>query len=102
REYLTELDPKLEPNLVQTLHMMNSPYINDKLQAGSAAGELAEAKVPDEQVVARAFMRTLCRRPTSAETAAAMKVLPRCKNRQEWLQDLMWALISSREFLFIS
>lgn len=102
REYLTDLDPKLEPNLVQTLHMMNSPYINNKLRAGSAARDLAAAKIPDGDAVTQAFLRTLCRRPNAQEAAAALKALPQCKTRQEWLEDLMWALISSREFLFIS
>src|SRR5207237_239278 len=67
REYLTELDPKLEPNLVHT-----------------------------------AFMRTLCRPPKAEETAAALKALQQSKSRDEWVQDLLWALVSSREFLFVS
>jgi hypothetical protein len=102
REYLTELDPKLEPNLVQTLHMMNSPYVNGKIRAGTATRGLAGQKMGDEEVVRQAFLRTLCRPPTEIEQAAALKALPQARNRQEWVEDLMWALISSREFLFIS
>lgn len=103
REYLTELDPKLEPNLVQTLHMMNSNYVNGKLRQGSQVKTLAAAKgMADEEVIRLAFLRTLCRKPTEAETAAALKALPQAKNRQEWVEDLLWALIASREFLFIS
>ena len=64
--------------------------------------ELAQAKLPDDRLVARAFMRMLCRRPTATETAAALKILPKCKTREEWVQDLLWALVASREFLFIS
>lgn len=102
REYLTELDPKLEPNLVQTLHMMNSSYVNGKIRAGSYTRELGRAKMADEELVKQAFLRTLCRQPTPQESAAALKALSQTKNRQEWIEDLMWALISSREFLFIS
>ncbi len=102
REYLTELDPKLEPNLVQTLHMMNSGYVNGKIRNGQTARELAKATMADEELVKTAFLRTICRQPSADELAAALKALPLAKNRQEWVEDLLWALISTREFLFIS
>lgn len=102
REYLTELDPKLEPNLVQTLHMMNSTYINGKIRSGSYLRELGRSKTSDEEVVRQMFLRTLCREPTAGETAAALNALSETKKRQDWLEDLLWSLLSSREFLFIS
>lgn len=102
REYLTELDPKLEPNLVQTLHMMNSGYVNGKIRSGTLLRQLATAKLPDEDVVKQAFLRTLCRQPSKEEMAAALKSLAQSKTRQEWVDDLLWALLSSREFLFVS
>jgi uncharacterized protein DUF1553/uncharacterized protein DUF1549 len=102
REYLTDLDPKLEPNLVQTLHMMNSGYVNQKIRSGTYIRDLGRAKMEDEALVRQAFLRTLCRQPTAEETAAALKALSQAKNRQEGIEDLLWALIASREFLFIS
>ncbi|MFN3648791.1 MAG: DUF1549 domain-containing protein [Armatimonadota bacterium] len=102
REYLTELDPKLEPNLVQTLHMMNSGYVNGKIRGGTAARELARDKMADAELIRRAFLRTVCRPPTAREVEAAMAALAKTEKRQEWVEDLMWALLSSREFLFIS
>ncbi|HEU4753401.1 MAG TPA: DUF1549 domain-containing protein, partial [Armatimonadota bacterium] len=102
REYLTDLDPKLEPNLVQTLHMMNSGYVNGKIRSGVYTRELARSKMSDEEAIRGAFVRTLCRQPGAEELAAAQKALSAAKNRQEGLEDLLWALISSREFLFVS
>jgi hypothetical protein len=102
REYLTELDPKLEPNLVQTLHMMNSGYVNGKIRNGTYTRELSRAKMGDEELVRSAFLKTLCRQPAPEELAAALKASTQAKNRQEWVEDLLWSLISSREFLFIS
>lgn len=102
REYLTELDPKLEPNLVQTLHMMNSSYVNNKIRAGAFTRDLTRAKMDDEELVRQAFIKTLCRQPSAAEMAAAMKALSETTKRNEWVEDLLWSLISSREFLFIS
>lgn len=102
REYLTELDPKLEPNLVQTLHMMNSGYVNGKIRGGTYTRDLVRGKMADEEVVRQVFLRTVCREPLDLEKAAALKALSQSKNRQEWIEDLLWAVISSREFLFIS
>jgi len=103
REYLTELDPRLEPNLVQTLHLMNSSYINGKINNGTSTRELARDKgMEDAEVVRQAFRRTLCREPSAAEMDVCLAALPKSKNREEWLRDVMWALIASREFLFVS
>lgn len=102
REYLTELDPKLEPNLVQTLHMMNSGYVNGKIRNGVVSRELSRSKMGDDELIRQAFLRTLCRPPSAEESAAALKSLAQSKTRQEWVEDLLWALVSSREFLFIS
>lgn len=102
REYLTDLDPKLEPNLVQTLHMMNSSYVNGKIRGGAYARELAKSTASEEQIARQAFLRTLCRPPTAVETAAVMKARAGARNRQEWVEDLLWSLISSREFMFIT
>jgi hypothetical protein len=103
REYLTELDPKLEPNLVQTLHMMNSNYVNGKIRGGSYTRELARNnKMADEELIRQVFLRTLCREPTEGEKAAALQAAMKSKNRQEWVEDLLWSVLSSREFLFIS
>lgn len=102
REYLTELDPKLEPNLVQTLHMMNSNYVNGKIRNGQYTRELAKNKMADEELIRQVFLRTLSREPTESEKAAALKASSQSKNRQEWVEDLLWSVISSREFLFVS
>lgn len=103
REYLTELDPKLEPNLVQTLHMMNSGYVNGKIRNGAYTRELVRNKaMADEELVRQAFLRTLCRAPTANELAASLRTLQMAANRQEGVEDLLWALISTREFLFVS
>jgi len=102
REYLAELDPKLEPNLVQTLHMMNSGYVNGKIRGGGYGRELLRAQLADDELIRQAFLRTLCRPPVESEKAAALAALGKARNRQEWVEDLLWALIASREFLFVS
>lgn len=102
RLYLTDLDPRLEPNLVQTLHLMNSSYVNGKIRGGQWVREAAKSMGGEAELVRRTFIRTLCREPLKTELDAAMAIRPTAKNRQEWLEDLVWSILASREFLFIS
>jgi hypothetical protein len=104
REFLAELEPKIEPTLVQTLHILNSPYIDSKVKApnGTVSALLKDKSVTDEQIVTRLYEKTFCRPPTPKEAAAALKFMKAATKRDEGVQDLMWALISAREFYFVS
>lgn len=104
REFLAELEPKLEPTLVQILHVLNSPYVNGKVAApGGTVAQLAARKDLDDDGLVRAlYLRTLSRAPSNPEREAALKHFKASRNRIEAAQDLLWALISSREYTFVS
>jgi hypothetical protein len=100
REYLADINPTLEPNLVQTLHMINSPYIENKIRGGqTVSAVLRDAKDATGEVRAL-YLRTFCRTPRPTETAKAAALLKTAKDPKEGAQDLLWALITSREFYF--
>lgn len=100
REFLADIDPKLEPNLVQTLHMINSPYISDKVRGGRAVDEVLAAAKTDDQTVRLLFERTLCRPPNPTEISKSLALMKTAADRKEGAQDLLWALLTSREFYF--
>lgn len=100
REFLTEIDPKLEPNLVQTLTMINSPYIENKVDNGTTTKTIVKDAKTDEDVVRECYLRTFCRLPLPSETTQATALISKAKNRAEGTQDLLWALVTSREFYF--
>lgn len=100
REFLNEIDPKLEPNLVQTLAMINSPYIENKVEGGKSSQTIAKEAKTDEQVVRECYLRTFSREPSPVEMGQATSIIGRAKNRTEGTQDLMWALLTAREFYF--
>ncbi len=111
REFLGNLDPLLEPTLIQALHIINSPYINNKLRQGNGTirkllrPETGEKMKPAE-LVNHLYLMTLSRYPTETELETGTNYLtdkPEEKEqvpRQVDVEDLMWALISSRSFLF--
>lgn len=100
REFLADIDPKLEPNLVQTLLMINSPYIENKIRAGKAVADVVKNTKTDPELVGTLYRRTFCRPPKPDEEAKALGLLLSEPNRKEAAQDLLWALLSSREFYF--
>lgn len=104
REFLAELEPKLEPTLVQILHILNSPYVNGKIADpnGALAGLLARRDLDDPGLVRALYLRTFSRPPTDKERDAALKVLKGSPRRDEAAQDMLWALIAAREFTFVS
>jgi hypothetical protein len=56
--------------------------------------------VSDEQAVRRVFLLALCREPTATEMATFKALLPEAPSRREALEDLFWAVLASKEFLF--
>ena len=103
RRYLAELEPKLEPTLPQALHIINSPYINDKIKAeGGIVPQLAKSQMTDDQAIEHLYLRSLNRLPNSEELAEAKTYVMESLSRREGFEDLLWALISSRAFIFIN
>ena len=102
REFLGDLDPKLEPTLTQALHMINSSYVNKKLKSSSGVlSRLIEEKPDNSELISELYLGTLSRFPTDAELQTAEAYISEGPKRRAGCEDLMWALISSRSFIFI-
>jgi hypothetical protein len=100
RETACSCEVVTEPNLSQALHLLNGDTVNSKIQQGKLVERrLAEGRTPP-QIVEELYVRCLGRRPTEAETAAINGLLAEQKEPRVALEDLFWALLNSREFLF--
>ena len=103
REVLSQLEPKLEPTLTQALHVINSPYVNDKISANdNIINRLMESERTNEQAINDLYLRVLSRLPSDTEFAEANRYIAESPSRQEGFEDLLWALVSSRAFLFVN
>lgn len=91
---------KMEPNLGQALHLMNGDSVHAKIRTGGVVKRLLEAKSTPPQIVAELYLRILSRKPTDDETKAIAVQLADATNRRAALEDVFWALLNSREFLF--
>jgi hypothetical protein len=98
-----ECERTAEPSMSQALHIANGDTLNKKLSAKeNTLTKLLGRSVPDEKIMEEASLACLSRRPTSAEQRKFLAALHEAKpeDRRVVVEDLYWALMSSREFLF--
>ena len=102
RVSVCECERAPDANLVQALHTLNGDTIAKK--TSDAKGRIAqsiEAGKSDDEIITDMYLRALSRPPTETELAAAHEFLELSSNKQEILEDLLWALLNSKEFLFV-
>jgi hypothetical protein len=92
-----------EANLAQVLHLLNSQEIQSKLaRAGGRADQLAKDPRPDAAKVAELFVWAFARQPTQAQMDIAMANIERnARNRQLAYENIIWALINTKEFIMV-
>jgi hypothetical protein len=87
------------PNLTQAMHLLSGATISAKL--GAAGGRLDGSigrGLATRQIVEELYLAALTRLPSPAERAAVESRIEKRPDRREALEDLLWALVSSREF----
>jgi hypothetical protein len=102
RASVCECERSNEPSITQALHLMNAPEIADKIRAkGGTAHKLADSAKPPAEVVDELYLTTLARLPTDREKATMLKVFADAgPDRRAAAEDVLWALLNSKEFLF--
>ncbi len=103
REKTCECERTAEPSVTQVLHLSNGDTINQKLTAkGNRIEKLLADKTPPEGIIEEAYLGSLSRYPTDPEKERLLKVLNEKKETElrPLVEDLFWAILSSKEFLF--
>lgn len=91
-------DSHTDGTVPQLLTMFNGPVTHMMLEAGSVIyNELVAEKSPDAQVE-RIFLALLCRKPTVAERQTALREM---RTGAAGYGNVIWALLNTREFLFV-
>lgn len=91
-----------DENLGQALHTLNGDFLMGKIshKTGLIAKSI-EAKQSDDDVITAIYLRALARRPNDSEMATARQFISESTNRQETLEDLLWSVMNSKQFLFV-
>ncbi|MEE3285781.1 MAG: DUF1549 domain-containing protein [Planctomycetota bacterium] len=88
----------LEGTIQQALFLMNNPVLQKKLNTGRLTKRLLTIKQP-RPLLAQLYLAVLARQPTDREFARGLKHLRDVTNRTEAVEDLLWVLVNSTEFL---
>jgi hypothetical protein len=95
-----ECERSSDASLAQALHMFNSQEILAKV-AGVRAGALAKDKRSLEERLDDLYLIALARKPSAEETSSLRAYIEKRKDKEQaaW-EDIVWAVINMKEFLF--
>lgn len=103
-----ECERSSEPSVTQALHVINGDTINQKLRApGGLVDSFLKLGATDEAIINHLYLSALSRRPDKNEIAQLLSAMNEndmskasdIKKRQA-IEDLVWAMLTSKEFLF--
>jgi hypothetical protein len=101
-----------EPSIAQALHVINGDTLNRKLMAKDGYASLfLRLGLSDTRMVEQIYLSAFSRYPSEAEKQRAAELLRSARAekgtpeallqaRRQGLEDLLWALLTSKEFLF--
>jgi hypothetical protein len=102
RAMVCECERDTDTNLGQALHLVGGRTIHALLRdpAGRAA-RLSASSMPDEKVIEVLFLASLSRVPTAEERGLLLDKLHKAgADRRRIVEDILWALVNHKEFLF--
>ncbi len=95
-----ECERNSDASLAQALHMFNSQEMLNKV-SGPRASNLARDKRPHEERLRDLYLLALSREPSKEElTTLVNYIQKKDKNVQSAYEDILFALINTKEFLF--
>jgi hypothetical protein len=102
-ESACECERSVEANLSQSLHLLNSNDMQNRLQRGDgrAASLARDTERDDEAKVRELYLAAFSRLPTAAETKHVIDQLASYTNKQQAWEDVLWAIFNAKEFQFV-
>ncbi len=97
-----ECERSQDANLAQSLHLLNSAEVQGKLSSttGRAAKFSGENQRSPDDKIRELYLAVYAREPAADELSIALTHLAAAKNKQQAYEDIVWALVNTKEFLF--
>ncbi len=103
RKTVCSCEVKMEPNLSQALHLLNGDSVTNRITRGKIINKMMDQKTPPTEIIKSLYRRTVTRNPTDAELSKLNHALADAKDPNATrlvLEDIFWALLNSKEYLF--
>lgn len=107
RATVCECERSNEPSISQALHLLNAPEIAAKIEhRHGRARRLASSQRSPSEIIDALYLATLSRFPTKKETVLMLQAFDEVNsdeqdsNRRAAAEDVLWALLNSKEFVF--
>jgi len=102
RASVCECERSPDANLAQALHTINGDTLASKIASSEGrVSKLLAKGTQHEDMVREIYLASLCRLPSLDELTSSHDFLNESKTPAECYQDLLWALINSKQFLFV-
>ena len=102
RASVCECERSGEPSIAQSLHLLNSPEIMAKVQhRHGKARQLANSDLTCDAIIDELYLCMLSRLPSSDERSLMLQAFDGIDaDRLAAVEDVQWALLNSKEFIF--
>jgi len=90
-------------SLRQAMHSLAGDTINEKVKLSSERGVIAERieqGASDGEIIEHLFLAALSRYPEPREKDYCLTVLGRADSRRRGLENVLWAILNTNEFLY--
>jgi len=97
----TVCERKQTTSVMQIMHLVSGDTINQKIRAENGLIErLIKSGKSGGEIIEELYLRTLSRFPKQEEAQLAQQGISQAPSPREGYEDLLWALLNSKEFLF--
>ena len=102
RATVCECERSNEPSISQALYLLNSPEVNAKLgHRRGLARQWALSAKSNAEVIEEVYLSTLTRFPNTDELTLMQSALEAANtDRQQAIEDMLWAVMNTKEFLY--
>lgn len=100
RETVCDCEASTDPSLSQALLLLNGSATSGKITQGKVVTELLKDDAAVEDALDRLYVRCLSRYPTETERKELLTAVEEAPSPSVGLEDVFWAVLNSREFVF--
>ena len=95
-----ECERNEDQGLLHAFQLITGELLNDMIrEPNNRLGKLLKSEKTNAEILDEFYLSALCRRPTETEAKKILALLSAAKDRRTAWEDVLWAVVNSKEFL---